>query len=352
MNKRTTATAAALLISAAAFADGFKVSGYLRAGLSSTFEDTPVMSTKTWLGGIYFNGDSSSTRARVNIAFDGNNDAGNSYGAFLRLQYTGSDDGASENWGYGSVSYAQAYAGLFGNVVTVAAGKMKDNWIVSSGFEGYSVLDGKSGAAVTITPLSGLNLTGAAIIDPNYTAGSSINMNGNTFLGGVKYKNDMVTAMASFAGYGLFVGNVAWTGTKNLIVTAETKIDTDHGFNDTLKDQRMLSDEQIQYTGIDKWTFGLLSYQYLDKKSIAGDNDFTLTLTPAAAYQLNNTVRFSVEGTYTQPVYDNSPKSYATIVPAVRLSSDKIANVYIWSSISTDQSQSKNCAGIGVIREF
>lgn len=352
MNKTKAMAAAVLLISAAAFADGFNVSGYLRAGLSSTFESTPKMSTKTWLGGIYFNGDSSSTRARVNIAWDGKNDAGNSYGSFLRLQYTGSDDGASENWGYGSVSYAQAYAGLFGNIVTVAAGKMKDNWIGSSGFEGYSVLDGKSGAAVTVTPLAGLNLTGAAIIDPNYTAGSSIEMNGNTFLGGVKYKNDMIAAMASFAGYGLFVGNVVYTGTKNLLVSAETKIDTDHGFNDILKDQRMLTDEQIQYTGIEKWTFGVLSFQYFDKKSVSGDNDFTLTVTPAVAYQLNSVVRFSVEGTYTMPVYDNAPNGFATIVPAVKLSADKIANVYVWGSISTDQDQSKSCAGLGVIREF
>jgi hypothetical protein len=352
MNKKTTAAAAALLISAAAFADGFSVSGYLRAGLSSTLESTPAMSTKTWLSGIYFNGDSSATRARLNIAWDGSSASGNSYGSFIRLQYTGTDDGASENWGVGSISYAQAYAGLFGNVVTVAAGKIKDNWIGSAGFEGYSVLDGKSGAVVTVTPVKGLNLTGAAIIDPNYVPGNTISMNGDTFLGGVKYKNDMFTAMASFAGYGLFVGNVVYTGTKGLLVSAETKIDTDHGFYDTLKDQRALVDEQIQYTGIDNWTFGLLSFQYFNQKSVAGDSDVTIKITPAAAYQLTSDIRLSVEGTYTMPVYDNAPKGYATIVPAVKLSADKIANVYVWSSISTDQSQSKNSVGLGVIREF
>ncbi|HAH62541.1 MAG TPA: hypothetical protein DCL73_10655 [Treponema sp.] len=360
MNKKTTAAAAALLISAAAFADGFTVSGYLRAGLSSTFEEKPVLNTNTWLGGIYFNGDSAKTRGRVNIAWDGKNDAGNSYGAFLRLEYTGADEAASESWGYGGVSYAQAYAGLFGNVVTVAAGKLKDNWIASSGFEAYSVLDKKSGAAITITPLAGLNLTGAAIIDPTYDGTpSSIELNGNTFLGGAKYTtgDKLFTAAASFAGYGTFVGNVVYSGTKDagvkgLLVSAETTIDTHKDTADFVQKQRAVIDEQVQYTGIDQWTFGVLAFQYLDKTSVDGDSDFTLAITPAVAYQLNSFIKFSVEGTINVPVYDDAPKSYATIVPAVTLISDKMANVYVWTSISTDQDQAKSCAGVGVKRDF
>jgi hypothetical protein len=344
MNKNTTAAAAALLISAAAFADGFSVNGYVRAGLSSTFESTPALSTAKWYSGTYFSGDSTGTRGRINIAWDGKNDTGNSYGAFCRLQA----DGSVESWTTTTtgIKYADAYTGLFGNMVTVAAGKIKDNWIATSGFKGFSVLDGKSGAAVILTPLAGLNLVGGAVID--YAS----SMNGNTFLGGVRYKNDMVNVSAAFAGYGLFTGNLAYTGTKNLLVVIETTFDTDHGLNDILKDQRMFSTEQVQYTGVENWTFGVYAREWLNKVKISGDNDFTLALTPAAAYQLNSIVKLSAEGTYNMPVYDNAKAAYMTIVPAVTLSADKAASVYIWGSVSTDQNQEPSCAGIGVKRDF
>jgi hypothetical protein len=345
MNKKTTAAAAALLISAAAFADGFSVNGYVRAGLASTFESTPALSTAKWYSGTYFSGDSTGTRGRINTAWDGKSDTGNSYGAFFRLQ----SDGSVEKWtnlSVTSIKYADVYSGLFGNMVSIAAGKIKDNWIITSGFQGFSVLDGKSGAAVILAPMEGLNLVGGAVIDYDSS------MNGNTFLGGVRYKNDMVNVSAAFAGYGLFTGNLSYTGTKNLLVVVETKFDTDHGLNDILKDQRMFSTEQVQYTGVENWTFGVYAKEWLNKTSVSGDNDFTLALTPAAAYQLNSFVKLSVEGTYNMPVYDGAKDAYMTIVPAVTFSSDKTANIYIWGSVSTDQDQEKSCAGIGVKRDF
>jgi hypothetical protein len=365
MKKSTVAAFAAFLISATAFADGFKVSGFLRAGLSSTFESTPVLNTQIWLPGIFFTGDSTSTRGRINLNFDGQNDNGN-YGAFVRLQYSG----ASEGWGYGDVKYADAYVGLFKNVVTIAAGKIRDNWIISTGLEGYSVLDGNSGAAVTITPVQGLNITGAAVIDYSQNSTTKIyECNKDAFLGGVSYKTDAFNVMASYAGYGLGVANVSYSGIKDLTIAVEGEYETDHGMDELSKTssvntaktigsfkgisvQRMLADEWIQYKGLENWTVGLLSQQYLDKKAIAGDNDFTFTITPAAAYQLNSTVGFSLEGTYTQAIYDDAPKGYAVIIPAVKLSADKTASAYIWGSVSTDADQSKSCIGIGALKQF
>jgi hypothetical protein len=353
MKKASIAAVAAVALCTSAFAEtttNFKVSGYLRAGLSSTMESTPALSTRTWLGGIYFNGDSSKTRGRINLSFDGSNDTA-SYGAFLRLQYTGKDDSASASWGYGDVSYAFAYAGLFNNMFTVAAGKLKDNWIGSSGFEGYSVLDGKSGALVSFVPVKGLTIAGAGIIDYSRNDSGTDEMKGDTFLGGVKYSADGLAADISYAGYGLITANITLTGFDNLVLSAETKIDTDHGM-DVLGDQRAVIDEYVKYTGISGWTFGLLSFQTIDSRKIAGDSDFQFTITPAVAYQINKVVGLSAEATYKQGIYDNAPNGYMTIVPAVKLSADKSASANLWASISTDNDREKSSIGLGVIKEF
>lgn len=353
MKKASIAAVAAIAFCTSAFAEttnSFKVSGYLRAGLSSTMESSPALSTKTWLGGIYFNGDSSKTRGRLNLSFDGSNDTAD-YGAFLRLQYTGKDDSASASWGYGDVSYAYAYAGFFNNMFTVAAGKLKDNWIGSSGFEGYSVLDGKSGAVASFVPVKGLTIAGAGIIDYSRNAAGTYEMKEDSFLGGIKYKNDIFTADASYAGYGLITANISYTGTENLIISAETKIDTNHGM-DVLGDQRTVIDEYVKYTGIENWTFGLLSFQTINSKNTAGDSDFQFTITPAVAYQINNVIGLSAEATYRQGIYDNAPNGYMTIVPAVKFSADKSASADLWASISTDNGREKSSIGLGVIKEF
>ncbi len=342
---------AVLVVSAFAFADGFTVSGYVRAGLASSFEKNPALSTQKWLGGIYFNGDSPNTRGRVNLNFDGTNDNG-TYGAFLRLQYTGADDSASASWGYGGVSYANAYAGFLGNKITIAAGKLNDKWIGSSGFEGFSVLDGKSGAAVTVSPVTGLNITGAGIIDYSKNSDGSYETKGNTFLGGVKYTADAFTASVSGAGYGRFTADFEYTAVENLLVSVEGQYDTADGRSNTGDEQELLSDVWIQYKGIDKWTFGVLSFQYFNRTDVSADDDFTLKVIPAVAYQVNDVVGLSVEGTYTQPVYDDAPDGYATIVPALKLSADKTASASIWASISTDNDQEKSSIGLGVIKSF
>ncbi|HAH62886.1 MAG TPA: hypothetical protein DCL73_12405, partial [Treponema sp.] len=231
--------------------------------------------------------------------------------------------------GYGGVSYANAYAGFLGNKITIAAGKLNDKWIISSGFEGFSVLDGKSGAAVTVSPVTGLNITGAGIIDYSKNSDGSYETKGNTFLGGVKY-----------------------TAVKNLIVSVEGKYETAAGRSNLTTSsgpqQELLSDVWVQYTGIDKWTFGVLSFQYVNRTDVSADNDFTLKVIPAVAYQVNNVVGLSVEGTYTQPVYDDTPDGYAVITPAVKLSADKAASASIWASISTDDDQQKSSIGLGV----
>ena len=348
---------AAVMITAAVCADGFNASGYVRAGIASTVEKNPKLTTNKWLDGIYFTGDSEKTRGRLNLSYDSTNDNG-SYGAFVRLQSSDSDftlkDDFKSAWDstHNLFSYADVYAGFLGNKVTFAAGKLIDNWIESSGFEGYSVLDGLTGGAVTISPIAGLNLTGAAVIDYSKNDDkTAFETKKESFLGGARYTNDVFAASLSGAGYGAFTADLKYTGIKGLSISAEGEYETADG-RDVLGGQELVTNLWVEYTGIDKLTLGLLSFQYYNQKAIDSDNDFTLTVTPAAAYQVNAIVKLSAEGTYTQAFYDDAPDAYAVITPAVTLAADKTASANIWASISTDTDQTPTSIGMGVKKTF
>ena len=355
MKKQIIISVALLAAASASFAEStttFKVSGLIRAGLSSTIEDGAKLSTKTWNAGTYFS--NGKTRSRLNFGFDGVNDNAK-FGAYMRLQYDAGDAVGAKNWAVGSVKYADAYAGFANNMVTVAAGKIKDGWIASTGFNGYSVLDGTSGVVVNVVPVSGLNILGGAVIDNTKNTADdgtvTYNLGGDSFLGGVKYSCDAFNAMVSYAGWGVLAANVSYTGIQNLTLSAEGEYETAHGIN-KVGGQVLLADEWIQYTGVDKFTFGILSSQVYDSASVAADGDFSFAITPAVAYKLNDVVAFQLEGTWQQSVYDGAKVGYATIVPSVKLSADKSASATVWCSISTDSTQSTSSAGIGVIKEF
>ncbi|MFA6937359.1 MAG: hypothetical protein WCQ67_03940 [Treponema sp.] len=342
--KKQIILATALLASASLFAEeSFKVSGFVRAGLSSTFGEDSKLSTKTWFPGVYFNGDSSSTRGRLNFAFNGSNETA-SYGAFLRLQYSGEATG----WNIGSVSYANAFVNLFNNKLTVAAGKFSDNWIGSVGYEGYSVLDGNSGVVVAVKPIAGLTVAGAAVIDNCKNEAGSYDLSSKAFFGGVSYSSDLISAAVSYAGWGTMAAGVSFGGVKNLGLSAECQIET----TEDVSSQRLVADECVEFTGVEGWTFALLSFQTLDSASVAASDDFTFSVTPAVSYTLNDLISFSLEGTWSQGVYDGASNGYATIVPAVTLSADKTASAKVWGLISTDSEQTKSAAGVGVIKKF
>ena len=355
MKKQTTIIAALLVATTAAFAEStttFKMSGLVRAGMSSSIEETPQLSTKTWVAGTYFS--NGKTRSRINFAFDGANDTAK-FGAYMRLQYDAGDAVGAKNWTIGTVKYANAYTGLANNMVTVAGGKLKDNWIASSGFNGYSLLDGTSGISVNVTPITGLNLLCAAVIDNSINTASdgtvTYNLNGDAFVGGAKYKCDLFNAMVSYAGWGVLAANISYTGIKNLTLSAEGEYETAHG-KEKVGGQTVTATEWIQYTGVEKCTFGLLASQNVDSTKISATDDFSYTITPAVAYRLNDVVSLQLEGTWQQGIYDGAKNGYATIVPSVKLSADKSASATVWCSVSTDTAQATNSAGIGVIKEF
>ena len=363
--KKISVLAAALAIGAVSFvsAEGFKLNGYIRAGWSNTIDaldtdndgdgDTASSSTETWLAGDYFGG---STRSRLNLGWSNKDE---SAGAFVRFQYTG----AAEDFDIaGITSYAYGWVNPFAGKLTVAAGKIKDDWIGSDGYEGFSVLDGKSGFFAGVTPVDGLTLGGGAVVD--YLTTSDVVVDGKTVAKkkaskraayfGAKYSTDAFTVDAGYALAGEFYANLNFTGVENLLLAFEAKHDTDDILDeetsyDTAENTFV---EQIEYTGIDKLLIGVVSYQYINDHDIADDSNTTITINPYARYEISDVIAASVEGTVHLYDYDKAPDTYTTIVPAVYFKVVDGAEANVFAKISTDTDQEKHQVGAGVIFKF
>lgn len=395
--KKISVLAAAVLFAGAALvsAEGFKLGGYIRAGWANTIDDndvdgdTTTSNTETWLAGDYFGG---STRSRLNLSWSNKDE---SAGAFVRFQYTG----AAEEWDLaGTTKYAYAWVKPFDGFLTVAAGKLADDWIGSDGYEGFSVIDGKSGFFAGVSPVEGLTIGGGAVVDylldatvpdetstpiiipvttkdgtVDYTIGyserkSTGHKKASKRLGyvGAKYANDFITADAGFAFAGEFYANVNVTPVDGLFLAFEFKHDSDdildEGTSYDTSENTFV--EQVEYTGIENLLFGVESYQfvndhtitYYDEKSNEEvDNDnILITITPYVRYDFNDIFAASVESTIYISDWDkgDAPDTYATIVPAVYFKVADGAEASVWGKISTDTDQENHQIGTGVIFKF
>lgn len=385
--KKISVFAASVLFAAASLvsAEGFKLNGYIRAGWSSTLDaldtdkdgdgEAAEASTAAWLAGDYFGG---STRSRLNLSWSNKDE---SAGAYVRFQYTG----AAEEWDVVSkeaTKYVYGWVKPFDGLITVAAGKLKDDWIGSDGWEGFSVIDGKSGFFAGLNPVEGLTIGGGAVVDylldediskkaenkswvfdeetgtyvKDYavTTTSHHRTSKRAAYFGAKYTSDVFTADAGYALAGEFYANVNVTPVDGLLLAFEYKHDTD----DILDEETSYDSaentfvEQIEYTGIDKLTLGVESYQYINDHTIADDSNVTVTITPALRYEITDVVAASIEGTIHLYSYDKSPDTYTTVVPAVYLKVADGAEANVFAKISSDTDQEKNQIGTGIIFNF
>lgn len=359
--KKISVLAAAVLFAGASLvsAEGFKLGGYIRAGWANTIDaldtdgdgdgDTAEAATDTWLAGDYFGG---STRSRLNLSWSNKDE---SAGAYVRFQYTG----AAEGWNVtDSTEYAYAWVNPFDGFVTVSAGKLADDWIGSDGWEGFSVIDGKSGFFAGVNPVEGLTLGGGAVVDYlkdfKDKKGSHHRASKRAAYFGAKYTSDAFTADAGYALAGEFYANLNVTAVENLFLAFEFKHDSD----DILDEEKSYDTaentfvEQVEYTGIDKLTLGVESYQYINDHSIEDDSNTVITVTPYARYEINEIFAASLEATAHIFNYDDAPDTYATIVPAVYFKVADGAEANVFAKISTDTDQKNHQIGTGVIFNF
>lgn len=390
--KKIALALAGIALASSSFAEGFKLSGFLKAGWSNTIDaldtdadgkgDTAEASTVKWLAGDYFGGN---TRSRLNLGWSNADDTA---GAFVRLQYTG----AAESWNIAAVKYANVYFKGFDGKVIMAAGKVQDNYIGSDGYEGFSFLDGNSGFFAGVAPIDGLVIGGGAVVD--YLAGeettkysvetvtdeegndvpyvtkstkSSHRASKNAAYAGAKYANDQFSVAAAYEFAGAFYGNVNVTAVKDLLIALEASYasddaldalsDGDDGF---LYDAQLTFVEQVEYTGIENLTLGLASYQFLNDRDIdsTGKKDnLVVTINPAVRYDINELFAASLEGTVTISNWDEKElgdvnKTFATIVPAFYFKPAQGAEAHVFASISTDKDQAKHQVGTGLKFNF
>ena len=387
--KKIILTAAAFMASASVFAEGFNLSGYLRAGYSSTFGDNATQNTSTWLAGDYWGG---RTRSRINVNWDSKD---NTSGAEFRYQYTG--DIESFSFSGTDIKFADVYARILDGKVLVKGGKLNDSIMKTDGFEGFSLIDNKSGVVGFLTPTEGLYIGGGAIVDYKEATVESITFpntvydsNGNdahyhtntttistsdkytdkqVAVFGGKYTTDAFSVCGGYSPIGACYAGLNITAVKDLLIALEGGHETDdcqdeqgdylwYHYENTFC-------EQVEYTGIDHFTFGIMSYQLLNSREPADDTKSTITITPAVSYAINKTVAVACEGTYVMYSYDDHPDNYGYIVPSITFAADDSASVKIWGLFSSDQTgtftsinlfsnreEAKNCMGVGLIKNL
>lgn len=324
--------------------DGFKLSGYIRAGLSTDVTgDDKTATTSTWFDGDYFGGPS---RIRINMDWTS---ADGTSGASFRLQTSS----ASEAWSVDSIAYAFGYTSLFNNMVTIAAGKLHDNWAgYSYGWNGWSAIDGKSGAAVILSPVEGLNLVAAGVID--YETSLTETVDGET-TDTYTYdtKKDLAVFEAQYS-YGPLVINGGYALSETGYATVQYSTDTltasaDYYYDWAKDGMDNTISEWVEYTGVDKMTLGAVVYEYMDDDAAK----MQLDITPAVKYQITDLAAASLEGTYHLDL-DESDNNTIAVTPAVVLTANDTIEAEIWGTYGYDNGSDDSTfkVGAGVKKSF
>lgn len=371
MKKIIAGLVAAALLSFAAFAEGsegLSVTGYLRAGMTDTF-DSSVYSTNKWMQGGYFGG---GTRLRVNIdytkAFGGltfryqvdptfeTESVKNAKGKVVGSVRKSSLDFFDEK----NVKWAMAYANLLDGQVIAEAGVISDRFTKTGGWEDTGI-DGGKGFRVVVVPkvVAGLTLAAQATdkFADKYAADDSKVKDGKALEGDIKFDEKVlgfsakydhalgfVTGGAALAGY--YYGSVGLKAVENLTLVGELFYDsTDATKKENGDNAKTMLVAWAEYTGIEKVLLGAYSYINLF------DGEHEIEITPAASYDVNSLLKVSAEASLYLSSNDKKD-TYVTISPAVTFKASDKATATASALISTDTDQAKHSASAGVRYNF
>lgn len=356
MKKTVLSILAAALCVSSMFAEEkkpeIKVSGFLRAGAAAKFADGEnTFDTSKWYPGIYFSGDSTGTRFRLNLDAKTKLENGNTVQAFGRFEF---DDKLAKNIDDGqawkeTIKYANVNVGLFGDILTVAAGKLKKPFTSSVGFEEYSFFDQKTGVALGVVPIEGLTISATAAVAEN----ESIKLEDAWYVGGIKYTNSGFKIQAQGASKGIILASVGYFGEAFTIAAEQKFALTDDGKADNKaimdgKGATLDGDVWFEYKGVENLKVGLLVFDKYDKD----DEAFTLKVVPAVRYNVTELLGLSLEVEYCQTFSDADLTPYVAFIPNVSFNVTTNISASLWGVISTDAAQKANMVGIGAIVNF
>ncbi|MBB5226290.1 hypothetical protein DYE50_09525 [Treponema ruminis] len=370
MKKIIASLVAAALLSFAAFAEGsegLSVTGYLRAGMTDTF-DSSVYSTNKWMQGGYFGG---GTRLRVNIDYT------KAFGGLtFRYQVDPTYETAEEAvpprktktvrkssldfFAEKNVKWAMAYANLLDGQVIAEAGVISDRFTKTGGWEDTGI-DGGKGFRVVVVPkvLAGLTLAAQATdkFADKYSDNDSKVKDGKALEGDIKFDEKVlgfsakydhalgfVTGGAALAGY--YYGSVGLKAIENLTLVGELFYDSTDATKKANGDNATtMIVAWAEYTGIEKVLLGAYSYINLC------DGEHEIEITPAASYDVNSLLKVSAEASLYLSSNDKKD-TYVTISPAVTFKASDKATATASALISTDTDQAKHSASAGVRYNF
>ena len=370
--KKITFLLAAFLSASLLAAQTFKLSGHVRAGLSTNIngttddegDDTNSASAEDWVHGIYFVGDADDSRIRL----DGevSNDEG-TYGASGRYQYAKSFDAIS--FSATEIIYANAWGKFLDQKLFVSAGRLKDVYFTTQGFETFTFITKKTGAQVVYSVIPELKIGVAAVydyldayytgtdgrselhpLDSSYSSGTK-EFSEKVVVGAVSFSKDFLSVRASVAGAGAGAASVSLKFPNGLKFTAEGIYQTQEARNERRMGKattgrmfpaQVVLVENLEYTGLDKWLFGVASYQhfkdthYLNEK---GESLNYISVIPAVRYNLFDNVAVSLEATirFFDSDWDAEDTDVlANFVPRVDFVIKKGFTASVWGDFSTD----------------
>ena len=353
-------------------AQTFKLSGHVRAGFSGRVngttdddgDDTISATAEDWVHGIYFVGDADDSRIRL----DGEvvNEEG-TYGASGRYQYA--KDLGAISFSATEIIYANAWGKFLDQKLFVSAGRLKDLYFTTQGFETFTFITKKTGAQVVFAPIPELKVGVAAVydyldayytdddervelhpLDSDYSSGTK-EFSEKVLVGAVSYSKDFLSVRVSGAAAGAAAASVSLKFPNGIKFTAEGIYQTQEARNERRMGKsttgrmfpaQVVLVENLEYTGLDKWLFGVASYQHFKDTHYLNEEGESLnyiSVIPAVRYNLFDNVALSLEATirFFDSDWDAEDTDVlANFVPRVDFIIKKGFTASVWGDFSTD----------------
>lgn len=268
------AATVAALVSSAAFAEGWSVSGNYRGtaegffqkilidSTGETYSETNQFQTYAYNGGYNLGtyAGFGANRLRFNLNYDGEL-------AGFTFRYQSGTDWISDS----NIKFAQAYLNLVDGLVTLEGGKLVDNHTGTDGDIGYAIADGQFGVRLNVSPVEGLDVN-AVIAAPDSGSGDP------TYGFAAKYTNDKFSLVAGYTpSASVLYAGASLTVFEPVSAIGELVVNYDTG--------ALQLGETVNVT-LGSLGFGIIAEEDKEYR----DADFTFTLKPYVSYDLSGVV--------------------------------------------------------------
>ncbi len=334
--KKLLAFAAVAALVSAAFADGLKVTGDIKAGLTADPDAKTVVANKD---AVFLQGNNFGEGARTRINFDYSKDNAGLKARF-QSQPTSADFFAEK-----TIKYAIGYGKAFDGMLEFQGGKLWDFETATDGYDGDAIgMDVAlgNGLRALVRPVEGLTIAATASdLYAEKNAAGDTKLNEKLFGLTAKYGNDLFSVaggyhLAKNAYAGLFAAPV-----EGLSLSAEVYYDVTADADD--KDNTALVFWAEYAT--DKFSVGTDVYWWIaDDAYYAAEDDLNGYINPYCSYNVTDAITAMLDATY---YVAKEGDSYFTVTPEATIALSGKAKVSLYGTISSDTDVEPHTAGAG-----